>query len=151
MQKENIIIFSRKQIEKLAQSSFQPKTALISVRDSDTEAPKLKYKPLWILQLVFDDISSDEIEDYKGKEYTLFDEDMAEKIADFVTVHKEKAEMIICQCEYGQSRSAAIAAALAEFFYKSGVEIYADDRYYPNKLVFRLTLKALMKKEQDDS
>ena len=147
MQKENIKIFSRKQIEKLAQSSFQPKTALISVRDPDTESPKLKHKPLWILQLVFDDISSDEIEDYKGKEYTLFDEDMAEKIADFVTLHKEKVEMIICQCEYGQSRSAAIAAALYEFFYKSGVEIFADDRYYPNKLVFRLTLKALMKKE----
>lgn len=66
-----------------------------------------------------------------------------------ITYNKDKAETIICQCEYGQSRSAAIAAALSEFFWKSGIDIFADDRYFPNKLVFRLTLQALNERGQD--
>lgn len=147
--KMNIKIFSRKQIEKLALLPFPSNTALISISDTYAETTKLKHKPAWLLPLVFDDISSDEINDYNGRDYTLFDEDAAQKIADFVTEHKSKAKTIICQCEYGESRSAAIAAAIAEYFYKGGIEIFADDRYCPNKLVFRLTLQALMKKEQN--
>ncbi|MDD6763735.1 MAG: hypothetical protein PUD92_08970 [Clostridiales bacterium] len=146
IKKENIEILSRNQIEELALSPFPPNTALISVRDTDKAAPKLKNKPMWHLQLVFDDISSDETEDYKEQEYTLFSEQTAQQIAYFVICHKDTTERIICQCEYGQSRSAAIAAALLEFFYKSGIEIFADDRYFPNKLVFRLTLQALIKR-----
>ena len=122
---------------------------MISVKDTGDDASELKYKPLWLLQLVFDDISSDELEDYKDKEYTLFNEQTARQIADFIICHKDKAETIICQCEYGQSRSAAIAAALSEFFWKSGINIFADDRYFPNKLVFRLTLQALKKSGRD--
>ena len=149
IKKENIIILSRNQIEELALSPFPLNTALISVRDTGDDAPELKYKPLWLLQLVFDDISSDELEDYKEQEYTLFNEQTAQQIADFIICYKDKAETIICQCEYGQSRSAAIAAALSEFFWKSGIDIFADDRYFPNKLVFRLTFQALNERGQD--
>ena len=85
----------------------------------------------------------------KKKEYTLFNEQTARQIADFIICHKDKAETIICQCEYGQSRSAAIAAALSEFFWKNGIDIFTDDRYFPNKLVFRLTLQALSERRQD--
>lgn len=144
-----IKIFSREQIEKLAVSPFRADTALISISDTNAEMPTLLNKPTWLLQLVFDDISSDEIDDFTGEEYTLFDESTAQKIADFVAEYKDRAETFIFQCEYGQSRSAAIAAAVAECFYKRGIEIFADDRYYPNKLVFRLTLKALMQKREE--
>ena len=84
IKKENIIILSRNQIEELALSPFPLNTALISVRDTGDDAPELKYKPLWLLQLVFDDISSDELEDYKEQEYTLFNEQTAQQIADFL-------------------------------------------------------------------
>ena len=67
IKKENIIILSQNQIEKLALSPFPPNTALISIRDTGDDAPELKYKPLWLLQLVFDDISLDELDDYKEK------------------------------------------------------------------------------------
>lgn len=149
IKEENIIILSRNQIEEIAISPFPANTALISVRDTDADAPKLQHKPLWLLQLVFDDISLDELDAYKEKEYTLFNEQTAQQIADFIICHKDKAKTIICQCEYGQSRSAAIAAALAEFFWKSGINIFADERYFPNKLVFRLTLQALKKRCRD--
>ena len=52
---------------------------------------------------------------------------------------------IICQCDYGQSRSAACAAAILEYYEKSGIQIFADYRYYPNQLVFNKILDALNK------
>ena len=140
----NIKILSREQIENISAMPFPSNTALISIHGTNEDEPTLLHKPEWILKLIFDDISSDEIDDYSGiGHYTLFNENTARDIAGFVAEYKDKAKTIICQCEYGQSRSAAVAAALLEYLYKSGIEIFADDRYYPNKLVFRLTLKAL--------
>ena len=146
-------VLSRKAAEKLALSPFFPNTALISIRDTDAEALRLKNRPQWMLSVAFDDIYWDEIDDYE-EDFTFSKEkeeqrikEAAQKIADFVADVCDKAEKIICQCEYGQSRSAAVAAAVREYFYKDGIEIFADDRYCPNKLVFRLTLEALRKKE----
>ena len=45
----------------------------------------------------------------------------------------------------GQSRSAACAAAILEFYEKNGISIFADYRYYPNQLVFNKVKKALEK------
>ena len=50
---------------------------------------------------------------------------------------------IICQCEYGQSRSAACAAAILEHFYHNGISIFADYRYYPNQMIFHKVFDAL--------
>lgn len=55
------------------------------------------------------------------------------------TIH----ETIICQCDYGQSRSAACAAAIIEYFEHRGISIFADYRYYPNQLVFNKIYEAL--------
>ena len=52
---------------------------------------------------------------------------------------------IICQCEYGMSRSAGCAAAILEYYQHSGITVFADDRYCPNKAVFRKLLAALKK------
>lgn len=139
----NINIIDRKCAESLSSTGFAPNTALISICDTGATPPNLRHDPAWMLRLVFDDISSDEIDEYKGQKYTLFDESMARKTAEFVFKHKDEVETLICQCEYGQSRSAAIAAAVTEYFCGNGIEIFADDRYYPNKLVFRSTLQAL--------
>ena len=139
----NIHIMDREGAEAIAAAGFAPNTAIISISDTGAPPLVLRHEPAWMLRLVFDDISSDEIDEYKGQKYTLFDESMARKTAEFVFTHKDEAETLICQCEYGQSRSAAIAAAVTEYFYGNGIEIFADDRYYPNKLVFRSTLQAL--------
>lgn len=141
----NIHIMDREGAEALAAAGFTPNTALISIGDTGSTPLVLRHEPAWMLRLVFDDISSDEIDEYKGQKYTLFDESMARKTAEFVFTHKDEVETLICQCEYGQSRSAAIAAAVTEYLYGNGIEIFADDRYYPNKLVFRSTLQALQK------
>ena len=140
-----IKIKSLEEIEKTAKNGFSENTALISIGDVGSKAPELIYTPKWILRLEFEDISLDD-EEYGDKEYTIFNESMADEIADFVNEHQNEVQTIICQCEYGQSRSAGVAAAILEYFHGNGIYIFADDRYYPNKLVFRLTLEALNKK-----
>ncbi|MCM1166131.1 MAG: hypothetical protein NC299_14270 [Lachnospiraceae bacterium] len=50
---------------------------------------------------------------------------------------------IICQCEYGQSRSAGCAAAILEHFSHAGISVFSDRDYYPNKLVYNKFLDAL--------
>lgn len=50
---------------------------------------------------------------------------------------------IICQCEYGQSRSAGCAAAILENFYRRGIDIFAEYKYYPNQVVYHKVFDAL--------
>jgi len=139
-----IKIKSRKAIEIMAVKPFPPRTALISVTDADYDYAVLRNKPDFLLQLKFDDISPDEITDENKPFPGLFNDIQAAKIAEFVNdVIGNKAEVLLCQCEYGQSRSAGIAAAIRQYLYKDGIEIFADDRYFPNKLVYRKILNAL--------
>ena len=56
---------------------------------------------------------------------------------------------IVCQCGYGQSRSAACAAAIREFYDGNGIGVFADYRYCPNQLIFNKLLAALRKAAQE--
>jgi hypothetical protein len=73
----------------------------------------------------------------------MFSSAQAEAMARFFFDVCDKADILICQCEHGQSRSAAVASAILEYRSKRGIDIFADDRYYPNKVVFRRLLSAL--------
>lgn len=70
------------------------------------------------------------------------------ELAQFVHSAIEDGVDIICQCEYGQSRSAACAAAIREHFFGDGIEVFADYRYYPNQLIFNKLRAALKEAEQ---
>ena len=56
---------------------------------------------------------------------------------------------ILCQCEYGQSRSAACAAAILEYFDATGISVFADYRYYPNQVVYHKVMDALTRYGQE--
>ena len=79
-----------------------------------------------------------------------FDSYLAEEIRDYLVDLGASGEPIIdlsvC-CDYGESRSAAIASAILRFFdpeSKPDVKAYWDQpKYHPNPLVFRLTCQAL--------
>ena len=71
----------------------------------------------------------------------------ADRLADFIRKAHDDGLDILCQCEYGQSRSAACAAAIAEYYDHNGIEIFADYRYYPNQLVYHKIMDALCKGE----
>lgn len=58
---------------------------------------------------------------------------------------KKNGKDIICQCEYGESRSSGCAAAIHEYFYKNGIDVFADYRYYPNQMVYHKVYDGLKK------
>lgn len=146
-----ITIMSREDIEKLALKPFPSKTAVISIIDSDALPVEFHNKPEYILSLAFDDTEPESdlldelLKDYPRfrNEYRIITDQQAEEIANFAYVMHRAAARLICQCEFGQSRSAAVAAAITEYFDSNGIEIFADDRYYPNKYVFRKVLEKL--------
>lgn len=138
-----IEIHSFESIETRAQKPFEHGTAIISIGDNGNEPPELKYAPDYIIRLEFEDIVPDELDDEGINPDHIFNDEQAHEIAEFIYSVKDKADTTICQCEYGQSRSAGLAAAIREYFHGDGIDIFADDRYYPNKPVFRKVLKAL--------
>jgi predicted protein tyrosine phosphatase len=147
-----ILIKSRSEIEGM---QFTPKTAVISITDYGYYFADLKNKPDYLLQLAFDDVDNDVFIDELGRKptederkaienkYHMFTDEQAERLATFYLQISSRVDTIICQCEHGQSRSAAIAAAILEYKCRKGILIFADDRYYPNKTVFNKTLKAI--------
>ena len=147
---------NRKDIKKLSLKPFEKATALISITDFDYAFANLKYKPQYLLQLAFDDVpvgdgffeeegrmlSDEEIANLEKKYHSITDEQV-EQITCFYNSVKDSAEVLICQCEHGQSRSAAIAAAIKEFESGSGIDIFSNDWYCPNKSVFRKIFKKI--------
>lgn len=150
-----IVIVNRPDIEERAKRPFKEKTALISITDFDDDFAELEYAPEYLLQIKFDDVDNDIFLDMCGNplppekckaeanKYHIFTDEQAEQVAEFVKSIKDNAELLICQCEHGQSRSAAVAAAVTEYLYHDGIKIFASDEYYANKVVFRKVFKAL--------
>ena len=143
-------IYSRESIEKLIASGFPLKTAVISFYDPPTKRTPKEYAPVdykgkceRLFRICVHDIDIEVLEDFGLTFETYLPE--AEKLAEFIISAKENGLDIICQCEYGQSRSAACAAAIKEFFEGSGISVFADYRYYPNQLIFNKILDALKK------
>ena len=113
------------------------------------------YKPDYLLCIQFDDIGEDVYEDVLGRKpthqerrkieakYHMITESQAGEIAEFYFGVREKVKTLICQCEYGESRSVAVAAAIAEFESRNGLQYFVDEKYFPNKFVFRKVFAAL--------
>ena len=153
-----VLIMSRENIEGLAKMPFSKKTAVISITDADYFFAELKHQPAELLQVAFDDVDNDVFEDELGrapteeervrieKKYNMLSDEQAKEIADFCLRVLNDVEVIICHCEHGQSRSAAVAAAIIEYTTHNGIKIFADDNYFPNKVVFRKVYAALNEK-----
>lgn len=144
-----ISIYSRKEIEKLIESGFSKNTAVISFYDlagirSDNEKPvDYKDKAEMQFQVAVYDIDISILESY-GLTYDTYLPE-ADELAEFIKTAHDKGLDIICQCQYGQSRSVACAAAIEEYYNKNGILIFADYRYYPNQLIYHKIFDALNK------
>jgi hypothetical protein len=66
-----------------------------------------------------------------------------EALAEFIYAAYREGRDIICQCDFGQSRSAATATAILEHFERRGIDIFSNHDYYPNQLVYHKVLDAL--------
>ena len=95
------------------------------------------------VKIVEDDIYFEELDEFGLNPSTYFPE--AEKLAQFIKLVVTLNLDIICQCEYGQSRSAACAAAILEVYEGNGISIFSDYRYYPNKYIYNKLVTKLKK------
>ena len=88
-----------------------------------------------------DDLDLDYLPE-KGYTYDSFFPE-APELAEYINKAFRDGKNIICQCEYGQSRSAGCAAAILEHFYRRGIDIFTDYKYYPNQVVYHKVFDAL--------
>ena len=144
----NVTILSREDAEKLLESGFPQNVAVISFYDPPPERSGIISKPLdysavtsRVFAIPVHDIDVEVLKDFGLTVDTYFPE--VDKLAEFILKAKEDGLDVICQCEYGQSRSAACAAAIREYFTGDGINIFSDYRYYPNQLVYNKIINAL--------
>ena len=143
-----VSIYSRKAIETLLQEGIPANTVIISFYDPQTSRTPKGYTPVDfsgidnpVMQIPLHDIDIEILGEYGLTYDTYFPE--AQALAAFIRKANDDGNDILCQCEYGQSRSAACAAAILEYFHQRGITIFADYRYYPNQLVFNKLYDAL--------
>ena len=145
-------IYSRKTMEALLSKSKIENTAIISFHDligrgrrrlEDYEPIDFTGKCDRVMQIALHDLDPEALADFGLSEETYFPE--ADALAEFIYKAKEDGLDIICQCEYGQSRSAGCAAAILQHFSKNGIDVFTDYRYYPNQLVYHKIFDALTK------
>ena len=141
-----ISVYSKAAIERIiAEGKFHKDTAVISFCDIDKDDSRVDYSSVCrdVFFCEVDDLDFDYLSK-KGYTYkTYFPE--ADDLAKFIVKAVSENKNIICQCEYGQSRSAGCAAAIKEYFYNDGISVFADYNYYPNQVVFHKVYDALVK------
>ena len=145
-------ICSRKTMEALLSKSKIENTAIISFHDPVGRGRRFleDYKPIdftgkcdRVMQIALHDLDPEALSDFGLTVDSYFPE--ADALAEFIYKAKEDGLDIICQCEYGQSRSAGCAAAIMQHFSKNGIDVFIDYRYYPNQLVYHKVFDALTK------
>ncbi|MCR5021929.1 hypothetical protein [Ruminococcus sp.] len=150
----NVTILSRKQAEELiADGRFPENSAVISFYDPQEYATdgysRVDFSRIntEVFYVEAPDIDLDSFENISPAEVRLI-KDISE-LADFIYAAFDQDKNIICQCEYGQSRSAGCAAAILEHFYSSGKTIFEDSKYFPNQMIFAEVLQALIQKKRE--
>lgn len=150
----DIRVISRKEAEALIADELPQKTAIISFYDpigprTPKDYHRVDYSGLCdnVFYVEIRDIDIEILGKYGLTYDTYFPE--ATELAKFIANAVANHYTIICQCEYGQSRSAACAAAIKEFYEKSGIQIFANYKYYPNQLIFNKLLEALVRNKDN--
>ena len=148
VKKLKISIYSRKSIEKLLKKDFPKNAVVISFYDPPGKFRDAEYRPVdytaktnCVFQIALYDIDLAVLPKYHLTYETYLPE--ADDLAEFIFNALKEGKDIICQCEYGESRSSGCAAAIHEYFYKDGIKIFADYRYYPNQMVYHKVYDAL--------
>ncbi len=142
-------IYSLDAINELISDGFPDNTSLISfcsprkLRKSDEVRARVHSVCDSVFGVMIPDIDIERLGDF-GYTYDSYLSE-ADLLAEFIYEARDGGRNIICQCDYGQSRSAACAAAILEHFYGRGIAIFADYRYYPNQLVYNKIFDALEK------
>ena len=145
----NITVYSRKAITELIHTEQLKDSAVISfyspVQALQNKDPRIDYQHAakYVFYVAIPDIDIEVLEKYAYTYQSYLKE--ADELAKFIYKVKREGCRIVCQCDFGQSRSAACAAAILEHFEGRGIDVFADYRYYPNQLVYHKIFDALEK------
>lgn len=145
----NVWVYSREEIETMiAENKFPENTAVISFYDPaikriDKDYTHVDYSSVCehVFYSELDDLDLEVLKDRDIPYDMYFPE--ADEIAEFVYEAYHSEMDIICQCEYGQSRSAGCAAAILEHFYHTGISVFTDYKRYPNRVLYHKIFDAL--------
>lgn len=130
----NVIAMRKGLVEQLTLEELK-NTLVIST--SSEEPIKFQGEAKNIIRFDFDDIE-------KNDEGKCFTEEDAKNIVTFLNSHDlTKVDKIICSCDGGVSRSAAMAAALSLYFNGNDWNIWGNAQYVPNLTVYRTLLNTL--------
>lgn len=138
----DVSIYSKKELRECKE--LPENTVIINFYDpldSDNSFLVSSIKINSIFSIPLEDIDLDDLIDSETPYENFFPE--ADALAEFIYDAYTNGSNIICQCEYGQSRSAGCAAAILEHFYHSGITMFTDYQYYPNRVVYHKVLDAL--------
>lgn len=138
--RQKLAITNMAVVESIAYDNLDyTRTILISIRSVNGDQAEVRAPFQDKLFIAFDDVEF-------AKHGKVITAEQGRAIADFVRAHSD-AEKIICQCEAGISRSAAVAAAILKANGQDDMPIFNSLLYLPNMLVFRTVLRALMETE----
>ena len=136
-----LIILSKPQLFQLIEKKqLKPNTAIVSFADEEDDFLDFP-KDTDVLKVAFYDI----------RPYTTVKEHYdkvlpeASDIAKYVHQKIKEGKNIICQCDYGISRSAGLAAAIMQRYAHKGINVFADYRYTPNQFVYNKVYQELIK------
>ena len=148
-------IYSREAIKELMKGEFPKNVAVISFcsprKTRRAEEVRVYFRGVCdrVFNILIPDIDIEILGDYGYTYETYLAE--ADDLAKFICDAKNDGCDIICQCDFGQSRSAACAAAILEHFEGRGIDVFSDYRYYPNQLVYHKVFDALEKVAKSES
>lgn len=119
-----------------------PATAIISI--TDVGQPPNSFCPQsWlkdILRLQFNDVEAFSALAITGED--------ARRICEFALAIKGRVSRLIVHCEYGVSRSAAVAAAIMKAFTGDDSPVWDSPCYEPNLTCYSLVQKAFVQYEE---
>ena len=136
----NISIYSREELINMIRNDFPFNTAVISFYDEGSSALDMKGRPVAEISKCINDIRW---VDHPGKWHH---EDFMD-VARFIHKCIERGYDIICQCEFGVSRSSACAMAIKEYVFGNGIEVFRNYDYYPNQIFFNAIFDCLKETE----
>lgn len=134
--KYNFLALGREDIKTFSTSYLYILISITDPEKNDAEIPNSE-NLIDILRLKFHDVGKPKSYDELSNDISMTLE-QAQEIWSFVKKNLSGAELIVCQCEQGVSRSAAIAAALSHILQND--DEYFFKYYWLNRWVYDLLI-----------
>ena len=145
---KKVIVLNRFQAQQLTEVDSSLTRAIISISNWADDHPQFNtnnHSIAAIKYVEFLDMDTDELGKYEPE--CFISKETARDIAEFVKEWWDRVDQIVVHCDGGVSRSAGCAAAILKYFTGDDFEIFDNPNYYPNMLVYRRVLNALMEEE----